>query len=318
MSSPARESSFLTGFKDSDQGSDMLELSEESESEEDALGAPKRVKSTPSPFFKLSPIRPPVRSNESPRSAGCASPSLVDDAMDDLPPVPRKAPRGKRSASEGERPQSSKRTQATNGKASRPSDSESAGDSDNSNCMSGKLLISGSESARKAMRRAFGLFNGTRGERRRNSETTGGSSKDTSRRESWKGFGRAKSALRFGRGGESGRPSRDQDANRVVQEVANASGAAQPTEKPGGSSMTFGAEGVDQWETDVASPESGKVAPTKSFVRPRILKRRRANDELDAEYDRGKQRRVRGRGGQRGGLVRNPFEGVSDRRRKSG
>lgn len=321
--SPTRESSFLTTSKDSIPGSGMLELSEESESDEE-LVSPKRVKSTPSPFRNFSPVPSPVRTIDSPRSDGHNSLCAVDDAMDDLPPVPRKAPREKRSASEGQPPRLLRGANANSDKTNRQSDSESANDSDNSNCIRGKLLISGGESARKAVRRAFGLLNGSRGEKRRNSDSTGVSSKDLgteksgSRRESWKGISRAKSTLRFGRGGgASARSSREHDANNVVREDVNPNGAPQPSGNLGGSSLMFGAEGVDRWETGVALPEPEKVTLTKNFARPRILKRRRANDEMDAEYDRGKQRRVRGRGGQRGGFGRNPFEGASDRRRKS-
>lgn len=319
---PSRETSFLTSSEDPMPGGGMLELSEESESEEEVVVLPKRVKSSPSIFRRLSPIRSPTRSNGSPQNAGHSPPSLADVAMDDLPPVPRKVPRGKRSASDGERPQSPKRTEAANGKKSRPSDSESGGDSDNSNCMNAKLLIGGGESARKAVRRAFGLFNSYRGEKRRNSDATEGSSKEAGeekteeKRESSKDTGRVKSALRFGRGNANGRSSREHDAKAVQQEQI-VEGATKPDERPGGSSLTFGAEGVDQWEPAGASPEPEKVAPTKSFARPRILKRRRANDEMDAEYDRGKQRKVRGRGGHRGGHMRNAFEGASDWRKKS-
>lgn len=311
--------------KVSDARNETLELSEESESEEECV-TPKRCKS--SPIRRLLPFRSSMFTGESAKSAGGASPGALDILIEDLPPVPRKSSPGKRSASDGQRTPLRRKKPVSDEEMKNCSDGSSSpksGDAkEGGNFIKRTLLVGGSGTARKAVWRAFGMLNGGKGERRRHSEAGSAATKDdssegpNSRRESGKDVeGAVRSIAKFGRGRKGGKTGRESISD---ERDAKMKPAAPCVENVGGSSSLFGAEGVDRWENEEATPEpdNGKVAPTKSFGRPRIPKRRRANDELDAEYDRGKQRRVRGRGGPfRSNLGRNLFDMAADRRRKS-
>lgn len=94
-------------------------------------------------------------------------------------------------------------------------------------------------------------------------------------------------------------------------------------------SSTFPDEGVDRWDTEgTGVPERTRA---RTYDAPRIRKRRRACDELDEEYDRGKLRKVRHRHsnrnefshigtgtGWRGTQTRNAFDVAADRRHRLG
>lgn len=214
------------------------------------------------------------------------------------------------------------------------------------------LLVGGSDTVCKAVCRAFGVLQpGGRLEKRRVSSDNGvggqaarggsgadggsaprrgGGEKDGVKN----GIGKAlKSVLK----GEktvvkTNAVREDAVTNHIeVERTGNVSGPAKV-----GSSGVFGAEGVDQW----ACANGGGGAAQRNANRIKIAKRRRANDDLDEEYDRGKQRRVRprsdnagdvGSGGGRGRngnganverkgsgtAPRNAFDAMAERRRSS-
>lgn len=135
--------------------------------------------------------------------------------------------------------------------------SSSSSSSIGSGGMKPKLLIGGSGSARKAISRVFGMRSDN--EQRKGTTTTSTSA-------SFCGVG-------GGVGGGSG--------NGNGQEAKNQ-----------GNSSVFGSEGVDTWGG--GNDNEGEKEREGRNV---IGKRRRANDELDMEYDKGRVRKVKARRG---------------------
>lgn len=136
--------------------------------------------------------------------------------------------------------------------------------------------------------------------------------------------------------------SSDRRTQDVSKEKANNPSKVISTSRPStalGSSELFGAQGVDQWnlgtEGDKQTSDNSSVGEShaqpgdgqkqqevpqqhqrqKSYVRPKITKRRRANDELDAEYDKGRTPRKARRGNNDGANGMNCFDVASERRR---
>ena len=82
-----------------------------------------------------------------------------------------------------------------------------------------------------------------------------------------------------------------------------------------GTSALFRDEGVDVWSTAVTN---NAVSRYDAESRPQFEKRKRAHDPLDAEYDLGKQKKVRRRQFsdlKRGSSkARNPFQEYTEKR----
>lgn len=121
--------------------------------------------------------------------------------------------------------------------------------------------------------------------------------------------------------GEHDGPGGEEDAVEVeVEDAASASPA--PTASRSASGRSASASGGSASASGSGSGSSsgrGSGGGRGSMFRQRIVKRRRAGDEMDADYDKGRPRRVRASGG--GGAaaaaadaVRNVFEAAADRR----
>lgn len=99
---------------------------------------------------------------------------------------------------------------------------------------------------------------------------------------------------------ESDKPEPPTEAQDKVQPRKNGrsvdservhAGSAQPKQ---GNSSLFSAEGVSTWDSELPSVGGDTLGGSlRSFARSKIVKRRRANDALDAEYDRGKPKKAR-------------------------
>ncbi|PXF48005.1 Ubiquitin carboxyl-terminal hydrolase 42 [Gracilariopsis chorda] len=161
------------------------------------------------------------------------------------------------------------------------------------------VLIAGGSSVQRVMRRVFGLSppspraNKNADKNKTEPRSPGIPSKGQQQEKS-------KQERQVRKPGESDKPEPPTETQSKVQ-LRRGGGSVEadriqtgnPKNKQRSSSL-FSAEGVNTWDSDL--PSTGGDAPSgtlKSFARSKIVKRRRANDALDAEYDRGKPKKAR-------------------------
>ncbi|CAN8072192.1 unnamed protein product [Agarophyton chilense] len=181
-----------------------------------------------------------------------------------------------------------------------------------------EVLIAGGFSVQQVMRRVFGLSPLTsRSERKKASvgsqstgqsrqQTDGQSMQQTDGQSMQKTDGQSMQKTDGQRGSPKSDASKCSETPSAKLETRSklqfrTTAPAKPPERPHmssprlrlGSSSIFSAEGVDTWETEGPAVEQKQEDSTRSFSRSKIVKRRRAHDSLDAEYDRGKQKKAR-------------------------
>lgn len=219
------------------------------------------------------------------------------------------------------------------------SSSADRSDSSNGSPSMRAILIGGTDAVRKVMRRVFGVSDPPVGGKSVMSSPPSGQSVSSGGQASSGKFVPSKSS-----GGKLGRRStsvetpsaRPADSRREkvvgsgIPELSRTRSVPAPLranlERRNGTSSLFIGEGVDVWNTaENCEPEPERLLDSDE---PRIKKRKRANDELDEEYDRGKQKKVKQRyanwngythsgagGGSRGVRARSAFDVAADRRR---
>lgn len=163
-----------------------------------------------------------------------------------------------------------------------------------------EVLIGGGSAVQKVLRRVFGRPQPQKPEKKRTASEPASSpvrvSTDASRES--QGLGES--------------PKQGLSPSREQRLTAKKRKPESPVSRKGSSSV-FRDEGVDTWD-DAPTPEQ----PVRSFTRSKIMKRRRANDTFDADYDRGKPKKARQRYSGPGamGRDRNLFEQFSEKKRR--
>ncbi|KAI0559946.1 Ubiquitin carboxyl-terminal hydrolase [Gracilaria domingensis] len=157
-----------------------------------------------------------------------------------------------------------------------------------------EVLIAGGSKVQTVMRRVFGLSPlASRAEKKKGAgvQSAGQSRQSLEGRKGIPKSDVSKDAeSSIGRAEPRGKLQFKTSAAASTTERAHA-----PSSQPKvGNSAIFSSEGVDTWEGANASAQEGNGDDSvRSFARSKIVKRRRANDSLDAEYDRGKQKKAR-------------------------